>query len=200
MTTSAGKGHDGRRAFWWHAFVMITLAFLSGMAAGGAAAAICFLSAGFRFPEGARMDPVSVMDFLREDLNLSPEKEDAVRAILRNHHAQFMAYRRETMPRMQALFDQLRDDIAAELTPEQAALWRQRFETSRRRSFPIGKMIWLADMNNDRLVDEAELRAGFPEMGPEWFKQTDTNADGVLDEAEIENAAQEPELTDPGPP
>lgn len=200
MSKSAGKGLDGRRAFWWRAFVMTTLAFVSGVAAGGAAAAIYFLSAGFRFPEGTRMDPVSVLEFLRDDLNLSPEKEDAVRAILRNHHARFMAYRRETMPRMQALLDRLRDDITAELTPEQAALWRQRFEASRRRSFPIRKMIWLADMNNDGLVDEEELRAGFPEIDPEWFKQTDTNNDGVLDEAEIENAAREPELTDPGPP
>jgi len=188
------------KAYWWHAFIMITLAFISGLAAGGAATAIYFHSAGFRLPRGLRMDPVSVMEYLRDELKLPPEKEDAVRTILRKHHAEFMAYRRETMPRIQTLFDQLREDIAAQLTPEQAAIWREKFEASRRRSFPIRQMIWIADMNNDGLVDEAELRTGFPDMNPDWFAKTDVNKDGALDEAEIRNAETDPELIGYGPP
>ena len=192
-TVHAGRGQWGR------AFIIVTAAFFSGVVAGGAGVAVVFFH-GFPPHGGPMMDPSMVMDYLRDELKLPPEKEAAVRAILRKHHAEFMAIHRETMPRIQSMFDQERDEVAALLSPEQAQRWREQFNTSKRRSMPIRHMLWLADTNDDGLVSKEELIQGFPGIRPEWFDKADTNKDGMLDKTEIQHAPEDSDLDGFGPP
>lgn len=66
---------------------------------------------------------------LKRDLDLTPEQEREIDAILAESRQDVIALRREMTPRVLAILDRSRSRIAEVLTPEQ----RQRFERFRER-------------------------------------------------------------------
>lgn len=83
--------------------------------------------------EGPRMLPDSTVGRLREMLDLSDEQARQIQAILARREKALLALRSEMRPRVNAQLEQTRQEIAAVLTPEQAARWNEQFERSRRR-------------------------------------------------------------------
>jgi Spy/CpxP family protein refolding chaperone len=69
-------------------------------------------------------------------LDLTPEQETRLKAVLTERQQGIETLRREIHPRMQAEMEKLRAEVAAILTPDQAARWNQRFEQLRARWWP----------------------------------------------------------------
>lgn len=69
---------------------------------------------------------------LTSALDLSEEQARRVNAILREHQDDIRDIRREVRPQIDRQLDLLREDIARELTPEQAKRWRAFIAKKRR--------------------------------------------------------------------
>lgn len=80
--------------------------------------------------------PGIVAGRLDRALDLSETQRVEVEGILNAHLHTLDGIRRENAPRVEAEIDAIRDEVAAALTPEQAAQWRARFETLRHRWRP----------------------------------------------------------------
>jgi len=68
---------------------------------------------------------------LQRRFKLTEEQRRRVEAIVRAHVARLQELRAEVWPRLEGELDQLRDDVAGVLTPEQAQAWREGFEKRR---------------------------------------------------------------------
>ncbi len=75
--------------------------------------------------------PDRIVTRLDQRLNLSDEQQQSITGIVDRHMATLFDLREEVQPRVTGVLHDLRDEIAAELTEEQRALFLQRFDALR---------------------------------------------------------------------
>ena len=111
--------------------------FICGMLAGAATTFITLdrmMSQRFKHPEKM---VEKMVDDLSVKLDLTAEQKTQVTAIMQqNRDNMDKLFREEIRPKVDAEFNALKTNVAAVLTPEQAAKWNDDFEQMRRRFGP----------------------------------------------------------------
>lgn len=102
----------------WKAVMLLLLAALLGGAIGSAATTRVL---GHRHEQhgGPGRNSEWYVDLLRRKLDLAPDQQDSVRAILRRRRAEMDSMWAALGPRMERMRDSIRADVRAVLTPEQ---------------------------------------------------------------------------------
>ncbi|MFC1572720.1 Spy/CpxP family protein refolding chaperone [Candidatus Eisenbacteria bacterium] len=77
--------------------------------------------------------PMRMTEHLVEDLDLTDEQAEQVKEIVEGRRKAMRALRDEIHPRFEAELEQMRQEIEAVLTPEQAERWNERIERFGRR-------------------------------------------------------------------
>lgn len=120
----------------WRAVALALVIFTSG-AVAGAALTITTLrrttQTAFRQPE---LVPARLAARIRSRLRLDAGQEAAVARIFAERQAAWIGIRRSVRPQVEAELEGLRRDVAAILTPGQAALWNRWFRRGRERWLP----------------------------------------------------------------
>src|SRR4029079_6109049 len=73
---------------------------------------------------------------LEKKLQLSEVQSPVIEKILRDHWALLEELRRETVPRIEASFEQLREDVSSTLEPEQRPAWEEHYNDMKSRMPP----------------------------------------------------------------
>jgi hypothetical protein len=127
MTTSSGR---------WRLVALCLVILLSGAALGAAGALYWFRGQALRLAREPRGVPAAIVARMRSRLALTDEQATRVEAVLRRRQERLLALRREVQPRVEAELDEAQREVAAELTPEQAAAWNARVEHLRKTWLP----------------------------------------------------------------
>lgn len=110
----------------WLRTIIVSLVLLGSGAAIGSGLTLIILARGLQFgirhPE---LFPERATHRLQSFLDLSSDQASQVEAILQRHQRELQVIRREVQPRIESHVDQIRDEISAVLTPEQARKWRR---------------------------------------------------------------------------
>ncbi|MBI4579270.1 MAG: hypothetical protein HY718_06180 [Planctomycetes bacterium] len=113
--------------------VLLSVVLLISGAAIGAGVTMLVLVRGVQFgirhPE---LFPARATHRLRSFLDLTDEQARRVEAILTERQQQIQVIRREAQPRLEAQIEQIRDEIAAVLTPQQSGKWTRWLDDRRR--------------------------------------------------------------------
>jgi hypothetical protein len=104
------------------AFGLLAAVFAAGIATGAAVEAIADDD---RAPRRGRRGAEAMVGHLADELDLSPVQRDSVRAILERHRPAFEAAWREMRPRYDSLREQVRAEIAAQLSADQRARYER---------------------------------------------------------------------------
>jgi hypothetical protein len=117
--------------------ILLTLVvFVSGMFVGGAVTINVLwnrLVYNLHNPENI---PARVAERTSQILGLDAEQETAVREIITRQHGKIAAIRQENYPRVNQILEELRSEVAAELTPDQADRWNSIFMELHSKLFP----------------------------------------------------------------
>lgn len=120
----------------WRSVFLAVVIFVSGAVAGAAATIVTLrhrAQTAIRHPEQA---PAKLARSIGKRLRLDASQEAAVRAVLARHQPALAGLRRGASPQAGAELEELRRDVAAVLTPQQAARWNRWFEQRRERWLP----------------------------------------------------------------
>jgi len=120
----------------WRSVLLALVIFVSGAVAGAAVTVVTLrhkAQTAIRNPEKV---PAQLAAKISERLRLDPAQEAAVRKILAGHQAALSGIRRGASPQVQAEIDELQREVAAVLTPQQAARWNRWVEQRRKRWLP----------------------------------------------------------------
>ena len=120
----------------WRSILLAAVIFVSG-AVVGAAVTIAVVrhraQTALRHPEQV---PAQLAARIGKRLRLDAGQEAAVSRVLAEHQTALAGLRRRDTPQVAAELDQVRREVAAVLTPEQAARWNRWFEQRRERWLP----------------------------------------------------------------
>ncbi len=111
------------RARNWLSLGMVAVVFCAGVLVGVAAART------MQTPKplaSLNEIPTRVADRMQRDLHLSDDQRDRLEQIARSHQAQLRRIRAQIAPEIRAEMNQIIDEMAAVLSPEQAERWRRK--------------------------------------------------------------------------
>lgn len=121
---------------WWRAALFGAVLLLCGAAIGSAATMQFVRQKAVEARNNPGHFPDRVVDRMTRNLDLSAEQATQIRAIFENNHETLRSIRRESRQRMDEVFAEIRGEVTAVLTPEQAEKWKASFERARKHSFP----------------------------------------------------------------
>ena len=137
ITPSSTGLQSPRRRGKWKTVALGLAILLCGILIGAGGTVICvqkILVHAIHHPEEA---PARITARLRKKLDLSDDQAVRVKAILSERQKAIQAIRRETQPKVMKEFEKTKEEVASILTPDQARLWRSRFEQLQRRWIPV---------------------------------------------------------------
>ncbi len=120
----------------WRAALLLGAVFLGGVLAGGGAAVVAHHAGWIGSAPGGRRSTDATVRRLTGDLNLNPQQQDSVRAILERHRPAMDSLRQDVDARFSALRATIRGEIKGVLTPEQQGRYAElieRMDAERRR-------------------------------------------------------------------
>jgi len=121
----------------WRAALLLGAVFLGGVLAGGGAVVVAHHAGWIASPPGGRRSIDGAVRRLTGELNLNPQQQDSVRAILEHHRPAMDSLRQDVDARFSALRTTIRGEIKGVLTPEQQGRYAElieRMDAERRRT------------------------------------------------------------------
>lgn len=76
--------------------------------------------------------PDRIVQKMREEYGLTDDQTERLKTVFREHWERLSAIRAEVQPRVDAEYEEMKREVEAVLTPEQAREWRQEFERKQR--------------------------------------------------------------------
>jgi hypothetical protein len=121
----------------WRAALLLGAVFFGGVLAGGGAVVVAHHAGWIASPSGGRRSTDAAVRRLTGELNLNPQQQDSVRAILEHHRPAMDSLRQDVDARFSALRATIRGEIKGVLTAEQQGRYAElieRMDAERRRA------------------------------------------------------------------
>lgn len=125
----------GRRPLWWR--LLLPLGLLLSGAVIGAGLTLIVLVRGLQFRvQHPELFAARATQRLQRTLDLTDGQAAEVEQVLRRHQEQIQAIRRDCQPRFERQVEEIRSEVSALLTPEQASKWQSWLDQRRRLWLP----------------------------------------------------------------
>ena len=132
---SAPPKRPARRPFWWR--LLLSLGLLLSGAAIGAGLTVLVLVRGVQFRiQHPELFAARATARLQRFLDLNDEQARQVEQIFGRHQEEIQDIRREYQPRLERQVDDIRSEVSAVLTPQQAGKWEFWLDQKRRLWLP----------------------------------------------------------------
>ena len=156
----------------WRVVMLMLLIFIAGGVLGAAGTIIYTVHHLQEIGQHPERAPQRITQRMREKLDLTDAQAEAVQEILERRQHELMAIRREIHPRVKAIMDASRDEIAEVLTDDQQVKWKQMYEQFDRR--------WMGRFSNGHRHPRRHHGRGPSEDAPRSGQPAEAPADAAL--------------------
>ena len=131
-TDGPSTPHMPPRRNWWRTFVLTGVIFFSGIVVGATIGSFAMWSHGGNENRESRFREERFMRHVERQFDLDQEQRQQIRAIVKRHHKELKEIRQETEPRVREIFESMRNEIGAVMTPDDLVQWMHHFERMER--------------------------------------------------------------------
>lgn len=119
------RGARPPRRRWWVTAVLVAVIFAGGFVCGAGTTVVAVALRVRESVQHPERTPDRIARWLKGRLRLTAGQAEQVGAIIKSHHANLLAIRREVAPRVRAELDAIREEVAGVLDERQRAQWRK---------------------------------------------------------------------------